>query len=110
METKAMASTPTRPARNSRTIETRRAATTGSVAATQIANARVFLPASDAATPRASPARAVAIKPRRIARSVIITNNYVPRTAADSRGGHEEGTATADNERGQADEPASWPF
>src|SRR5674476_1641493 len=88
--TLATASTPNRPARKSRTIETARPATTGAVANVQHRSARPGRPATYARIPTASPTIAIETSAHRRTRSNDI--NRIP-----VHGGH----ATPDRKSGR---------
>ena len=72
IETKAIASTPTRPARKSRMIETKRPATTGAAADAQIQPDKPSRPRVQATKPNTRPASATTMRARLRNRSVSI--------------------------------------
>jgi hypothetical protein len=74
IDTKATESTPTRPAKKSRIIESSKPRTTGNVPAAQHQLAKPVRPFAHAAAPEKNPAKAVAMSSRRNALSVKKTD------------------------------------
>jgi hypothetical protein len=70
IDTKAMESTPNRPAKKSRSIEKSKTITTGTVPAAQHQFAKSLFQLTQAKAPKTSPANAIAINARRAILSV----------------------------------------